>query len=95
MAVQDADHVPLPAAADTVAVSEGSRALVAEVTTAAERTNVLVRPAAAFVAQLIATAADTPQTRMLRRAEPHDAVGAYGATPMAATGTKPNLSRLF
>jgi hypothetical protein len=37
------------------------------------------RPAAAFLAQLIATAHGAPQTRARRRAEPADACAAYAA----------------
>ena len=37
------------------------------------------RPRADFLAQLIATAAQAPQTRMRRRAEPAEAVAVYGA----------------
>ena len=37
----------------------------------------LTRPDASFVAQLIATAEQLPQTRNLRRAEPADALSAY------------------
>jgi hypothetical protein len=36
-------------------------------------------PAAAFLAQLIATAQQVPQTRMRRRAEPAEAVSKYAA----------------
>jgi hypothetical protein len=39
----------------------------------------LPRPNASFVAQLIATAEQLPQTRNLRRAEPADALSAYSA----------------
>jgi hypothetical protein len=39
----------------------------------------LTRPNASFVAQLIATAEQLPQTRNLRRAEPADALTAYSA----------------
>ena len=38
-----------------------------------------VRPRADFLAHLIATAAQAPQTRMRRRAEPAEAVAIYGA----------------
>ena len=38
-----------------------------------------VRANADFVAQLIATSAQVPQTRVRRRAEPEVAVAAYGA----------------
>lgn len=38
-----------------------------------------IRPRADFVAQLIATAVQAPQTRTRRRAEPHEAIGAYRA----------------
>ena len=37
------------------------------------------RPNADFVAHLIATSAQAPQTRARRRAEPEQAVAAYGA----------------
>jgi len=40
---------------------------------------VLPRPNANYVAQLIATAEQLPQTRNLRRAEPADALSAYSA----------------
>jgi hypothetical protein len=39
----------------------------------------LSRPNASFVAQLIATAEQLPQTRNLRRAAPEDALSAYSA----------------
>jgi hypothetical protein len=38
---------------------------------------VVVRPDASFVAQLIATAEQLPQTRALRRGAPADAMSAY------------------
>jgi hypothetical protein len=38
-----------------------------------------VRPSADFVAHLIATAAQAPQTRLRRRAAPQEAIAAYGA----------------
>lgn len=44
------------------------------------------RPDAAFVAHLIATAAQTPQTRALRRAAPAEALASY-AGRMAAQNT--------
>lgn len=45
------------------------------------------RPRADFLAQLIATLAQAPQTRMRRRAEPADAIAAYrmnGRSPKPA-----------
>jgi len=38
------------------------------------------RPDPTFLAQLIATADQAPQTRMIRRASPEDAQTAYGAS---------------
>jgi len=38
-----------------------------------------IRPRADFLAQLIATSAQLPQTRLRRRAEPDVAIAAYGA----------------
>lgn len=96
MAQSDAESVP-----DSVSVSEGSRALVAQVTVAGEDTErgkMLARAAAPFVAQLIATAANSPQTRVLRRAAPRDAVVAYGSGPKPEARTPVHgaqLSRLF
>lgn len=43
------------------------------------------RPDAAFVTHLIATANDAPQTRLLRRATPADAMTRYRATGDAPT----------
>jgi hypothetical protein len=42
----------------------------------------------AFLAHLIATAQQTPQTRQRRRAEPQDAAVLYAATAHAASGGK-------
>ncbi len=44
----------------------------------------LQRPQAVFLAHLIATASDAPQTRQRRRADPQDAAAAYGARAAAA-----------
>ena len=46
----------------------------------------LTRPNASFVAQLIATAEQLPQTRNLRRAEPADALSAYSARQLKLQG---------
>jgi hypothetical protein len=83
---------------DSVSVKEGSRSLVAETLDAdndpltIKRT---VRPDAAFVTQLIATAAGSPQTRAARRAAPEEAAIAYGTTlpPQRLPGSI-RLSRL-
>jgi hypothetical protein len=45
------------------------------------------RPDPTFVAQLIATADQAPQTRSLRRASLEDAQTAYGASQMRHSGT--------
>jgi len=54
----------------------------------------LLQPCAAFLAQLIATALQAPQTRARRRAEPADATAAYakGAAVSVAHGP-PSVSR--
>ena len=51
------------------------------------------RPRADFLAQLIATAAQAPQTRMRRRAEPQEAVAAYGARDRSSAPPRTMLSR--
>lgn len=89
----DHHHVPQTDSGDTTTPGESSRALVATVT-AVERANVVVRPAAPFVAQLIATVTDSPQTRVLRRAEPSDAANAYDAKPATPVAPR-HLSRFF
>jgi len=104
MAQHDAGTVP-PQEAGSVNVSEGSRALVVQVDKVAiageetERGKTLARAAAPFVAQLIATAANSPQTRALRRAAPRDAASVYGRLPKTEDETPPRkgaqLSRLF
>ena len=43
-------------------------------------------PSAGFLAHLIATRSHAPQTRVRRRAEPGDAVAAYGAAAAALLG---------
>ena len=52
-----------------------------------------VRANADFVAHLIATSAQAPQTRVRRRAEPEEAVAAYGALDHRAPSAGRTLSR--
>jgi len=70
-----------PAAAHETAVSE-SRALVAVEPAAphASPRSLTRHPAAPFLAQLIATHLQVPQTRERRRAEPGEAIAAYQST---------------
>jgi hypothetical protein len=51
------------------------------------------RPRADFLAQLIATAAQAPQTRARRRAEPAEAVAIYGAIGRRQAAQPPALRR--
>jgi hypothetical protein len=51
------------------------------------------QPQANFLAQLIATVAQMPQTRVRRRAAPLDAIAAYGAGGRLALPAVPALSR--
>jgi len=51
------------------------------------------RPRADFLAQLIATSAQVPQTRMRRRAEPEEAVAAYCANDRSPTLTGESIRR--
>ncbi len=53
------------------------------------------RPSADFIAQLIATAAQLPQTRARRRAEPEQAVAAYRALGQWPTVTGLAVRRSF
>lgn len=74
---QNAGGMPHDAAPQANEPRPASRALVA-VELPAERTD---RPMAyrdaPFLAQLLATKADLPQTRARRRAEPHEVLAAY------------------
>jgi hypothetical protein len=51
------------------------------------------RPRADFLAQLIATVGQAPQTRLRRRAEPGDAVAAYNALGRSGAPVRRALSR--
>jgi hypothetical protein len=51
------------------------------------------RPRADFLAQLIATVTQAPQTRVRRRAEPDEAIAAYGASDRAPARTGRAVSR--
>jgi hypothetical protein len=53
------------------------------------------RSSADFIAQLIATKIQAPQTRARRRAEPNEATAAYRALGQWPTGTGRTLSRIF
>ncbi len=58
-----------------------------------ETSTCLSRPRADFLAHLIATAAQAPQTRMRRRAEPADAVAVYDAIERRPAVHRPAFSR--
>jgi hypothetical protein len=72
----------------------GSAALVPILPTRPRATSAgsqLSRPDSSFLAHLIATAEQVPQTRRLRRAEPQEALSAYAAqqpTPQAGRQTR-------
>lgn len=71
--VQDGEFVDLdePAHSELVPVSQPLHWM---------RKAATPRPDPTFLAQLIATADQAPQTRMIRRASPEDAQTAYGAS---------------
>ena len=60
----------------------------------AEKPHAGARSSADFIAQLIATRSQAPQTRARRRAEPEVATAAYRALGQWPTGTGRSLSRL-
>jgi hypothetical protein len=72
-------------AAEPQAPAPESRALVAVDPPARSETSLVIRhrPLATFVAQLIATDQQLPQTRERRRAEPEQALAAYAAQAIA------------
>jgi hypothetical protein len=53
------------------------------------------RPRANFLAHLIATMAQVPQARLRRRAEPQEAIAAYGASQGRPQAQRHALSRSF
>jgi hypothetical protein len=72
-----------------------SSALVAMTPVAKPRAHGLpfsFRADASFVAQLIAAAANAPQTRKLRRASPEDALASYRGTISREAATAPSGS---
>ena len=66
---------------------------VAKAAEAAANTGTVRRANADFVAHLIATSAQAPQTRARRRAEPKQAIAAYGALGHWPTASGKVLSR--
>ncbi len=67
-------------AAEPAAAQPGRALARIEGAAASERTRLSRRPNAAFLAQLIATRQQAPQTRVRRRAEPAEAIAIYGET---------------
>jgi hypothetical protein len=75
--------------------AEVNRALVPVTPTVQDSTPTRAgsRPSADFIAHLIATSAQAPQTRARRRAEPAEAIAAYGALGQWPTPSGRTLSR--
>ncbi len=72
-----------------------SRALIPVAAPApSDRTTALGRrPLAPFLAHLIATQTQAPQTRLRRRAEPEEALASYGAAVLPSARTGRRLAR--
>jgi hypothetical protein len=70
-----------------------ARVPIALGTTAPDWCGRQIRPRADFLAQLIATAAQAPQTRARRRAQPAEAVAIYGAIDRRPAAQPPALRR--
>jgi hypothetical protein len=68
-------------------VADRTRALIPLVPVAGEEALSQQRPSADFLAHLIATASQMPQTRERRRVDPQDAIAAYAST---AAGRSPH-----
>ena len=74
--------------ATPAAVPEGRALIAVTAPTACDRTTTRTRhPQAPFLALLIATRMQLPQTRTRRRAEPADAIAAYGTRAGGAVRT--------
>jgi len=80
---------------ETEAPACESRALIPVAALAlAERSGTASRrPLAAFLAQLIATQTQAPQTRVRRRAEPEDATGTYVAATALSRRARTKFER--
>lgn len=76
---QTEDHASQPTAASAEAPKSDSRALVVVEPAPAAKDRPMAYRDAPFLAHLIATKAQMPQTRSRRRAEPQDALAAYRA----------------
>ena len=77
---------PSPNVRDEMAGADQTRALVPLVPSPNQEAS-SQRPSADFLAHLIATAGQMPQTRERRRVDPRDAIAAYAST--AAGGSSP------
>jgi hypothetical protein len=92
--VSDTGHAPRDEAASPHAARTASgRALIAVQPVARADASSPTRPQASFLAHLIATDRQLPQTRERRRAEPEDAIAAYTAANGAATSRPGRLVR--
>jgi hypothetical protein len=92
----DADRPPrLTASAASSRRAAGTRAVIALAPIASRDAGLNARPQAGFLAQLIATADKLPQTRERRRADPAEAIAAYGAATAARRPTGRRLARLI
>jgi hypothetical protein len=72
-------RAPSPNSSGAIEVADGTRAL-GPLVPSAGREPASHRPSADFLAHLIATASQMPQTRERRRADPQDAISAYAST---------------
>ena len=92
----DADRTPRQAASASPSRRTASaRALIALKPTAPSDADLNARPQAGFLAQLIATADKLPQTRARRRADPAEAIAAYGAANAKRRPPGRRLARLI
>jgi hypothetical protein len=84
-------HLPSPTT-DADGRSDGRALIAVSSPTTVREVTPSMRPSADFLAHLIATAGQLPQTRERRRSEPQDAIAAYAST--AAGELKPTPQKL-
>jgi len=75
--------------------TSSARAVIALAPITPRDTDLNARPQAGFLAQLIATADKLPQTRERRRADPADAIAAYGAATAERRAPGRRISRVI
>jgi hypothetical protein len=78
----------------TAAQAQGTAVIAIEPPRRNERPRLPLHPSAPFVAHLLATRMQAPQTRARRRAEPEEAIAVYRSMTKPVAGRRPFATRI-